>query len=297
MAQNKLTLAAGLFAGALLAAGQANAGVVEDHRVNFSNADAALPDATDVWEWTITGRSQVVTRGSTTSLQAPGGEFYDNVAIRFTGFNDFNSNNETPASYGNGAGDTFELTAIGTLEGQNTSVTGDEVEFDFTSGSLGVYLDSANLNGGGAYTPSDFTDLSTFDDGMKVEDLTLISSLFGQTSDGDFDFEEQDGRTDPKFQQTQLVEDFVTDADDTGRLNFLLADTNNEENPNAAIESSFQSYFSGTQGNGNDSLLATNDGSSKKAVPTPTTVGLLGIGLVALGGGLSRRRKKAAADL
>ncbi|MEF8794274.1 flocculation-associated PEP-CTERM protein PepA [Thiohalorhabdus sp.] len=292
MAQTKMNIAAGLVAGTLLAAGQVQAEVVEDHNINFSNADSALPDATDVFEWGVLGHSYISTTGGNL-LRDPGAQFTDNIAVRFEGFNTFNQNDATPSGYGNGTEDNFELTAIGTLQGQNTSVSNDEVDFDFTGGSLELYLDSANLNSGASYTPSDFTDLSTFEDGEQVENFNLIGSLFGNGSDGDFDFDQGDGRTDPKFEEEQLVEDFVTDPSESRDLLYALTDTNNEEVSNSNIQGAFEDRFGQADG---DVLLTSNDGSNKKAVPAPATVALLGIGLVALGG-MGRRRKKAPADL
>jgi|GEM_PF-5810250 len=278
-------ITAGALVGLLLGFGQAQGAVLESHTINFSNADPALSDLANVHEWGILGRSYIVPDGG--DLLAPGATFTDYIAVRFTSFEDFNANDITPTGYG--ANGDFQLTVLGELRGENTGVIGsDEVEFAFTSGSLDMYLDSPN--DGDAFTAADFTNLPTFVDGQQVEVLNLIDGLFGQPSDGDFDFDAEDGRTDPKFEQDQLVEDFVVDPETGNEVAFGLADTNNDEATNADIIAAFQSYFGLAADPEGNNLLTSNDGSFQKAVPAPATVALLGLGLVALGG-LSRRRK------
>lgn len=104
----------------------------------------------------------------------PGDTFHSFNLFTATRFTDVLSNDVTPVAYGTRAGATHELTFSMVLQGVNTSPN----MYEVTSLDLIFYADVGGGTGG--FTPSRFSNLSSFTDGTVVE----TGSLYVDTTSG-----------------------------------------------------------------------------------------------------------------
>ncbi|MEW6487392.1 MAG: PEP-CTERM sorting domain-containing protein [Thermodesulfobacteriota bacterium] len=299
-----------LGAGALaLASTGAFAVSLDSYTLNFSAASsllgAAIPDLNNVDEWGFVANSVVAFQDNDSSGGLSAGDtFYDWVAVRVHSFFDSSTDTITPLTYGTGPGRDHEITLIARFGGIQTTANTYQVtfidQFDF-------FFDA-----GPGFTGSTFTNLSTFADGLLVEQAELIASggvntdptlITGTLS---MILSLQDilhTQIDPATGDP-LGEFFEVDNDGNPFPMELLLGIVDANNNIQSIElASFASYFGftvnadGTIDYGAESFdfffTSRNDGSfNKHIVPEPGTMILLGSGLLGLAG-IARRRHKS----
>ncbi|TWT33793.1 hypothetical protein KOR34_36270 [Posidoniimonas corsicana] len=148
-------------------------------------ASLGISNLTNVDEWGFEARSFIgFTDGGVggAGVISAGDTFKDYIAVQVTGFEPAGGGNITPLRYGGGvAGKTHELTALVEISGvqltNNTYAITGLSRFD-------IYFDAGDSTDpslgptGGvdyAYTPADFSNLNTFDDGTLVESAGLVA--------------------------------------------------------------------------------------------------------------------------
>jgi hypothetical protein len=165
-----LTLACSF--GLLFMASQSQAYQVTDYTLNFSDAAAAngasgISDVLNVDRMVFDGQSVVAFHDLDGSKSISAGDTFDDFfAIRFTSFQALNGDPLQSNSYGAIPGDTHELTVLGWGSGHQT--TDNDYVFDSLN-QLDFQFDAGN-----SFTTSTFSNLSTFADGVTVEDAGLV---------------------------------------------------------------------------------------------------------------------------
>lgn len=281
--------------------------------------DPALVNLTGVDEWNIFAQAVVGFQDVDTSGNiSPGDKFEDFVNIRVTGFTDVGANDITPATYGTQTGDKFELTAQAQFTGKQTG--NNTYSVDATDFVFDVFFDADT--GTTANTPSNFSVAGTFSDGINVETGVLVAGGGVNDTpvlpDGTIDLVV--ALIDLLSFNSCSIDPFAfcgpleLDSDEQPfeiAFPFLLGlvDANNNllyqsggavpsipnDNFIKALETDFTDLdcsgdlaaCAGTINGGADFdfyFLTRSDGSFNKAtVPEPTTLLLMGIGLLALG--------------
>jgi len=279
---------------------------------------AGIADLTHVDEMQFLANSFVGFHDNDASASISVGDtFSDYIAVRFTGMTDVTSTALTPMTYGAGPGRTHEITSIFKADGHQTSANTYKIDA-LTNGNM--YFDA-----GAGFTKSDFSNIATFGDGVVTEHqdlirgggvnfdavlpngtislITAITDDLHNNADANNEYWELDDNGDPLndsllFPGVQLVMG-VIDA------NNLMDD--------AVFGNAIASYFGIDIGIQNDAAAPPNatpgafytggdfsfgfttksDGSFNKAlqgIPEPSTVVLMGLGLIGLAGAGYRRR-------
>ena len=182
----------------------------------------------------------------------------------------------------------FELTAVISLTGHHTAVSGDDVDYVFDTAAYSFYLDvtpdaTPGMAGG---TVS----------GYKAEPsgATLIATYVLGTGGGNFDFGDGDGNIDISFTSTMtavgyMFDEFGNDFNTYGTLLAALTDSNSDETT-LAMPTNWTPYTGQTIGTDSYDLNLDIDGSQRYGVPEPATMFLLGSGLIGLAG-FGRKKK------
>ena len=285
-----------------------------------TQASAVIVDFTDNWgfnpagsgiggavapidELTFRGTSFVNNIDSDVSGTLSVGDAFEDVGFLIgTAF--VNNNIVIPAGV-SGLGVTYGLGATFTdWKGINTSVTGDEVEFAFTSGTLDIWLDTFGVGSILDGTPGADGVFAGIGDVASISIMSLAIKS-GPGSTGDIDFAAGDGRLDIAFDITSAAagywfvdtdEDGIADTDITtilglgGGLAIGLTDSNNDIiTPDAATIAEFVGETGLGIPSADPDIYTANDGSFRIRVPEPGILGLMGISLMGLA--VVRRRK------
>ena len=268
----------------LLGSTNATALPLDSYTLNFSAASGGLiPNIDNVDEIRFVGRSAIAFNDLDGSFGISAGDTFDDFfVIRATDFIDINGNDIASPGYGN----NHELTLIGRASGVQTT----DNNYVLTSlTTFNFYFDS-----GPGFTQADFTNLSTFADGVNVESGTLVQGEGSNDAgiiSGTFDLE------------VDLIDILHTlpgsqgeffELDDNGNpfnmnLVFGLVDSNNTQNNNIDL-TVFENFFGFNRADYSFVVTGQNDGSfNKTVVPEPGTMLLLGFGLLGFAH-ISRRK-------
>jgi len=295
---------------------------LDSYTLNFSAAGAALgavlPNLTHVDEMQFLANSFVGFHDNDHNAAISVGDtFSDYIALRFTAMTDIASHDITPMTYGAGPGRTHEITALLQVDGHQKTANTYKVD---TINLANMYFDA-----GAGFTKSDFSDLTTFDDGVLTEDqdlkrgggvnfdpvlpngtislITTITDDLHNNADANNEYWELDDNGDPLndsllFPGVQLVMG-ITDANnlmDDAVFGDAIATyfgidigiQNDAGAPPLAVPGAF--YLGGDFSFG---FTTRSDGSFNKAlqgIPEPSTVVLMGLGLIGLAGAGYRRQ-------
>jgi len=281
-----------------LGAGAANAGVRPWH-INYAGANAAgglgitlnNPVSALVDEYKYTAESLIVfADGDGDGDISAGDEFWDYVVYRVDALN-YGGNTANDADY------ILQNTQIsGTVVAHGVQV--DSFKYIVDTASIEFYFDGPGdtIFGTGGGTTADFTDLSTFTDGLLVQ--TGVGDGVGingsSVPDGaiDLDFAltdvlstlvDQDGNNYGAF---ELFDPFI----ELDKITFTT-DSNNNQCGAATCGSTVASLaaFFEVDMNQFDYFFHTRSDGSATKIPEPAVLALMGMGL--LGAGFARRRK------
>ena len=146
----------------------AAADLLKDHTVNFSETDPALADAVGVHQWGFTEIRSVVIFDDPT-----GTSFTEYIVGRYDTFSGTPPHSDPVAVPGYRA--EHEITLVMGVQGTSTPfMPGVGSEFTFENILFGeIWHDS-----GAGYTPSTYSDLSSFRDGTLVQELVDPSAPF-----------------------------------------------------------------------------------------------------------------------
>jgi hypothetical protein len=287
----------------LLSAGSVQAGIVVDNwdlDTTLATVEGGTLDRllTGIDEMGFTAFAKQVTTGpiaagSTATIQVVGFiSSFTNTVVPPAGLGAITPpelNQTLAVTIGGITFDPWELTFVADINAVITSVLGDDLDFDHTSGTIRFYIDA--ITGGAGKADPDVA--STFSDG------TFVASMVDDgTGGGNFDLGELDGNDDGHF--------VVTAADALGNLAGVFTkgayDFMKTVGSDAHTDSNFDADSDGDGlintsfgalapcGDTPGSFCAAEDGSAQLSqVPEPGTLGLLGLALVGLAARYRRR--------
>jgi len=140
-----------------------------------AQASAGIADLANVDEWQFLAHTVITftdAAGVGQGIISVGDTFTAYSAIRVRGFTDNTVGDITPPLYGSGSGRTHEITAL--LKYEGTQLTANSYSVDRII-RADLYFDAASDTLGTGFTPSDFSNLSTFEDGVLVESFDLTT--------------------------------------------------------------------------------------------------------------------------
>ena len=255
--------------GVLIVVNTASALTISLDNWGFNPSGGDTPSITGITEFTFTGVSFI----------DYGSQNYNAQDATFDQLGTFNGTSYIlgEAVYNGGLNNSYQITAVLEATGKNTSITGDDVDFEFSTAVLTFYVDTV-INYG---TTADFYGA---EGGTQIAQFTLY---FG---DGNMDFSSKDGNTDILFTKTSMATGYFFDADGhdltlSTEAIFGMTDSNNDVIDASATKiDEWIERGALVDGDSDSEVWASTDGSFKvgSAVPVPTTMLLLGLGLIGL---------------